>query len=145
MANDQSVNVLNRLLLAEYESVISRLEQVDPYVSMLTADDRSQISRLLRDAQQHRRELSEMILNLRGAPIPPRYSTVTGGMHYVRLSHLMPEVLADLRRLISVYESAAGTSGNRDADALISTIQQNYRRNLSALEKLQGLQPAKAS
>lgn len=145
MASEQTVNVLNRLLLAEYESLIPRLEQVDPYVSMLTADDRTQISRLLHDAQQHRRELSEMILKLRGAPIPPRYSTVTGGMHYVKLSHLMPEVLADLRNLISVYESAAGTTGDRDADALVSRVQHNYRLNLAALEKLQGRQPARAS
>lgn len=136
MANEQAVNVLNRLLRAEYESLVPRLREADPFVSMESADDRRVIAGILRDVESHERDLSEMILRLRGAPASPRYSTDSGAIHYVTLAHLMPQILANLRQLIALYESSAGTTGDREADGLVSRILDNYRRGHAGLEKL---------
>jgi hypothetical protein len=136
MANERAVEILNRLLLAEYESVAPRLAQADPYVSLPSSEDRAVVANMLRDVTTHERDLTGMILSLRGAPVTRRFSTDSGAMHYVRLSTLMPSVLANMRQLISLYESAAGTTGSREADGMISRILDNYRRHYAALEKL---------
>ena len=136
MANERAVEILNRLLLAEYESVAPRLAQADPYVSLPSSEDRAVVANMLRDVASHERELTGMILSLRGSPVTRRFSTDSGGMHYVRLSHLMPSVLANMKQLISLYESALGATGSREADALVSRILDNYRRHFAGLERL---------
>ncbi|MBK8267319.1 MAG: hypothetical protein IPK83_03060 [Planctomycetes bacterium] len=136
MANERAIEVLNRLLAAEFESVAPRLAQADPYVSLPSSDDQAVVANMLRDVTTHERELTQMILSLRGAPVTRRFATDSGGMHYVRLSHLMPSVLANIKQLISLYESSAGTTGSREADGLISRILDNYRRHFAGLEEL---------
>ncbi len=145
MSNEQAVVVLNRLLAAEFESVVPRLAQAGPYVSLSTTNDRAEIDAILRDIQTHKRELTELILKLRGSPAPRRYATDTGGMHYVKLSHLMYEVIAGLRELIALYESSAGTTNNSEADALISRILDRYRKHLSTLDRIHGAPVSKTA
>ena len=128
--------MLNRVLAAEYESLLPRLKESDPWVSLNSADDGAELIATVRDAESNVRELNEMILDLRGAPVSRRAATASSSVHYVNLSYLMPAILADLRRLISIYESAAGTTGHRQADALLSRILENYRRHLAALDKI---------
>jgi len=137
MSHQNAVDALNDLLAAEYESLIPRLAQADPYVSWPAADDRALIEQMLADVEAHKRDLTQLILKLRGSPVPPRYSTETGGLHYVQLSYLMPAVIQSVREMIAAYESA-GPTGSAEADALNARHLADYRRYLTHLEKLHG-------
>ena len=128
-----AIDVLNRLLAAEHAGLIARLGEAAPFVGLPAAADGAIVQRLLADVCNHQRDLTELILRLRGSPLPRRYSTSTGGVHYVKLAYLIPDVIESLRRMIGAYESASA-AGHADADALIALHLTDYRRCLAELE-----------
>ena len=130
-----AVSMLNDLLGAEFGSLIPRLAEASPFVTWRATEGQALIRRMLADAQTHQRELTLLILELRGAPNPPRYDADTGSLHYVKLSHLMPEVIESVRRLIAAYQSA-GPTGSAEADTLIARNLKTYQQHLTRLEKL---------
>lgn len=132
---DHAIDTLNRLLDAEYSSLVHRLGESNPFVTWPAAADRAVVEKIVADVRRHQHELVEMILSLRGAPVPLRYPTALSGMHYLKLSFLMPQVLASMRELVKTYESA-GSTGRPQADALIARILADHKRYLAELEKL---------
>jgi len=130
-----AVDTLNDLLGAEFVSLIPRLGEASPFVTWPATEDQALIRQMLADAQTHQRELTQLILALRGSPNPPRYDAEVGALHYVKLSYLMPEVIESVRRLIAAYESA-GPTGSAEADALIARHLKTYQQHLAHLEKL---------
>jgi hypothetical protein len=132
---DHAVDILNRLLAAESGSLIHRLRESNPFVNTRAASDHAIVGKMIADVQRHRHELVEMILSLRGAPAPPRYATELGGVHYLKLSFLMPQVIADTRELVKTYESAGSTS-YPETDALIAQILADHKRHMADLERL---------
>jgi hypothetical protein len=132
---EPAIETLNRLLDAEHGNVVHRLGESNPFVTWPAAADRAIVEKTVADVRRHQHELVEMILSLRGAPIPPRYPTSTGSVHYLKLSFLMPQVIAGLRQLVKTYESA-GSTGRPQADALIARILADHKRHLAELEKL---------
>lgn len=134
MSDQVAINTLNKLLSAEYESLIPRLREADPFVSWPAADDRALVEQMLADVEAHERDLTEMIIRLRGMPLPPRYSAETSSVHYIKLDYLMPAVIDSVRRLIVTYEST-GATGHAETDALIARNLANYQNHLSMLEK----------
>ncbi len=137
MPESHSIDTLNRLLAAEYQGLVPRLAQADPFVSMPAAGDRALLLRMAADGRAHERDLIEMIIRLRGAPVPRRFATESGGVHYIGLSHLIPLLIEDLRRLVAVYESA-GATGTAEADALTARFLHDYRGYLKTLETMHG-------
>lgn len=140
---ERAVDTLNRLLAAEHGSLVRRLEEAAPFVSWRSASDRAEIQRMFSDTECHQRDLIQMIIRLRGAPLPPTYPTAVGGLHYLRLSYLMPQVIAGVRDIVDLYESV-GTTGDRDADALCGRILENHKRHLANLQRIHSnlFQPA---
>ena len=132
---EPAIEILTLLLEAEYGNLVHRLGEADPYVNWLAAADRAVVEKMIADVRRHQHELVEMILTLRGAPIPPRYPTALGRVHYLKLSFLMPQVIASVRELVRTYESA-GSTGRPQADALIARIRADHKRHLAELEKL---------
>ena len=132
---DLAVDILNRLLIAEYGSLIHRLAEASPYVSWRSTEHHAAIQRMLADVKRHQHELAGMIVRLRGAPAPRTYPTSVGGVHYLKLSYLMPQVIAGARDLVQLYEQA-GTTGDGDADALIARNLEDHRRHLRELEQI---------
>ena len=130
-----SVDVLNRLLKAEYGNVVNRLREADPFVSAASAEDRLLLDRMLADESAHERDLSETIIALRGTPAPRDYPTDVGGLHYLQLSFLMPQIIAAKRALVKVYESA-GVTGDAGADGLKDRILENHQRDLADVERM---------
>lgn len=130
-----AVDTLNDLLGAEFASLIPRLGEASPFVTWPAAEDQALLRRMLADSQTHQRELTQLILKLHGSPNPPRYDVDTGGLHYVKLSHLVPEFIESVRRLITTYESA-GPTGSAEADALVARNLADYQQHLTYLEKL---------
>ncbi|HKQ46909.1 MAG TPA: hypothetical protein VJZ71_02440 [Phycisphaerae bacterium] len=132
---EHAVDTLNRLLDAESSSLVHRLSESNPFVTWPAAADRAVVERIVADVGRHRRELVEMILTLRGAAVPPRYPSSMGGVHYLKLSYLMPQVITSVRELVKTYESA-GSTGRPQADALIARLLADYQRHLAELEKM---------
>ena len=130
-----TVDGLNRLLRAEYGSMLFRLHEASPHVTWTSAGDRLLIDRMMNDERTHERELIDAILDRRGAPAPRNFPTNTGEVHYLDLTYLMPQVLASKRELVRIYESA-GNTGDPAADALRSRILDNHRRHLAGLDRL---------
>ena len=58
-----------------------------------------------------------------------------GGVHYLNLSYLMPQVIAGLRSLIQLYEKL-GPTGSAEADGLVSRLLSDHKRHLAELEKM---------
>ncbi|MBE7506426.1 MAG: hypothetical protein HS101_09095 [Planctomycetia bacterium] len=140
---ERAVQTLNRLLAAEYGNLVQRLDEADPFVTWPAAEDRAEVRRMFDDSKQHQRELIQAIIRLRGAPVPPTYPTSVGGVHYLKLSFLMPQVVAGVRDLVKTYEQA-GTTGDREADDLVARILADHQRNLASLQRLHSnlLQPS---
>lgn len=132
---NQAVNVLDDLLAAERASLLQRLGESGPFVSWSATEDHALVRQMLADEHEHVRDLVEGILKLRGSPSPAVVPTDTGGVHYLQLAFLMPQVIADKRRLVKKYESAPPPD-DRLAEALVSRILQTHRRHLAELEKL---------
>lgn len=132
---ERAVQTLNRLLAAEYGNLIQRLAEADPFVTGQSAADHAEAERMLEDIKRHQRELAQMIIRLRGAPVPPNYPTSLGGVHYLKLSYLMPQVIAGVRELVRLYEQA-GTTGDPEADALVARILADHQRHLATLQRL---------
>jgi hypothetical protein len=89
---------------------------------------------MVADSEAHRRGLAELILKLRGAPVSPRRGIESSGIHYVKLTHLVPHILAGLRELVAAYDTA-GNFANPDALTLIARNRENYRSALAELEE----------
>ena len=133
--NKTAVDKLNRLLAAEYASLVHRLAEADPYVAWTSADDRALVERMAADEKAHIQALSDLIFDLRGAPVPPSYPTEVSGIHYLQLDYLMPQIIAGKRRLVAAYE-AAGATGDARADGLVRRHLADHQRHLSELLKL---------
>jgi len=131
------VSILNRLLHAENCSLVSRLREAGPFVSQGAAKDRLLVDRMLADEREHERGLAEMILALRGTPDPGPVPIEAGGLHYLTLSFLMPQIIASKEDLIRTYE-AAGSTGIAQADSLKNRYLENHRRHLRDLQRLHG-------
>ena len=134
MSNEQATDTLNDLLQAECGTLSQHLGECSPFVSMLTAEDGALLKGIAVDSRVNQRALADLILKLRGSPRPGHIPTELGGVHYLTLSYLMPQIIAGFRTLIAKYESSSGTR-SPEADALISRIAAQYRRQLSELQQ----------
>ncbi len=140
MTHASLIDVLNDLLAAEQASLIHRLGEARPYVDEAAAGDWAAVEQLIADEAAHERDLAAMIQRLGGAPSPSNAATETGGLHYVALRHLMPDVRADLQALIAAYEAATGT-GDANGDALITRNLTIYRRHQAAIHTVRAEPP----
>jgi hypothetical protein len=142
MANERTIEILNKLLDAEHVSFFQRLAEACPFVSASEATTWATVCDMVAAAGARRRELTEMIVKLRGSPVPPRRAADTTSIHYVNLSFLMPKIAAAMRELVELYASA-GRTGKAEADALIARSLAEQKRYLAEIEKL-GSQSAPA-
>lgn len=135
MASQRVVDTLNALLAAEYASILPRIRQSDPFVSLSAADDRAAAQSLMQQNERHEGELSKLIMELRGSPVSPAFDIDTTSYHYVTLEYLVPQIIQSVQGLIAAY-TAAGATGHTKADALITQNLADYQRQLKPLEKM---------
>jgi len=131
--DDRAIDTLNRLLVAEYGSILPHLRQSDPFVSLSAADEAAVVDGLVRDNDMHEKALVALVLDLRGKPAPVRYDIDTTGYHYLSLEHLIPIIVEDVRGLVAAY-SSAGSTGNSRADRLIAMHLADYESRLNVLQ-----------
>ncbi|MFH1419138.1 MAG: hypothetical protein ABII12_12745 [Planctomycetota bacterium] len=135
MADEKAIEILNRLLDAEYTSLAQRIGEVYPFVEGSKVAVKTVVERMVAAETDNQLQLAKMIVRLRGAPVTPRRTTATTGMHYLDLSFLIPKMVAAQKKLIRLYETT-GATGNADADALIGRIQAGHQSRLAELESL---------
>jgi hypothetical protein len=135
MPDEQVIEMLNRLLAAEYATMIPRLAEAEPFVRPAMTAARAVVQRLIAAYAGHIRGLVEMLLSLRGSPVTPRCSAGATSLHYADLASILPAVVADLRKLVALYEAAPAT-GRDPVDALIGRILADHRRDLAELDRL---------
>jgi hypothetical protein len=120
--------------MAEHGSLIQRLAEAEAHVSWPAAGDHLIVEQMLKETKDHQQSLANMILDLRGAIRPPYYPTELGEVHYLELSFLMPRVIANVRKLVTLYESAGVR--NSDAAVLVNRILGDHRRHLEQLDRI---------
>jgi hypothetical protein len=140
MADERAIEILNKLLDAEHVSFMQRLSEACPFVNVAEAAQWAKVTGMLTAAAARQRELTELIIKLRGSPVPPRRFAETTSIHYVNLSFLMPKIAAAVRDLVQAYASA-GRTGTAEADAFIARGLAEQKRHLADVD-LPGSQPA---
>lgn len=139
-----AVSILKRLLHAEHSSLVNRLREAGPFVSQATAKERLIVDQMLADETNHERGLANAIIELRGTPDPGPLPTELGGMHFLTLSFLMPQIIASKEALIRAYESA-GSTGIPQIDEFKNRCLEDHRRHLQDLRHIHGGMAAVAS
>jgi len=143
MDHQSDIDTLNALLAAEYSGLVHRLAEAGAHVTWPAAGDHQIVQQMLRETQAHHAALAESILRLRGSPRPPTYPTSVGGVHYLKLSFLMPQVIANVRNLVRLYEAARII--DKAAALIVRRHLDEHRRHLGELERIHANLPRQAS
>ena len=139
-----AVSILNKLLHAEHSSLVNRLREAGPFVSQATAKERLVVDEMLADEVNHERGLADFIIQFRGTPDPGTVPTEVGGLHYLTLSFLLPQIIKSKESLIRAYESA-GSTGLQRVDDFKNRCLEDHRRHLQDLRRIHGGMAAPAS
>jgi len=131
------VSILKSLLHAEHSSLVNSLREAGPFVSQATARERQLVDRMLADETDHERGLAEMIISLRGTPDVGTVPIEVGGLNYLTLSFLLPQIIASKTNLIRTYESA-GATGIPHVDGMKNRFLDDHCRHLRDLQRLHG-------
>lgn len=130
-----TIATMSRLLQAEQAGLVRLVTEAGAFVSSARAADRTRVERIAEDEREHERAMARLILERGGSIGPATLPTDAGGLHFLDLCHLLPLLIADERRLIRSFESAEST-GDEQADALVSRILEDHVRHLAELDKL---------
>lgn len=131
-----AVRALNRLLQAEYASVLRRLGESTPFISWASADESQALADMIQQESEHIERLISAILDLRGVPAPRRVDTSSAEIHYCELHSLIPRILADKQHLIGCYEQALADLKGSPAASVAGRILTRHRQHLEALQSL---------
>lgn len=140
MDNPAVASVLNQLLDAEQQSLVLRVAESTPFVSLAEVPAWTQIRNMAKSSQKHRAALSELILDFGGQPAPRRGDLATGNLHYLDLFSVLPRVVEAQESLDALYrrltpQLASEPRAARLANAILA-------RHESDLQKLRQLVPA---
>jgi len=131
------IDTLNDLLSYESTSLLPRLAESTIFVSWASAGDAECVSTIIVEEIEHQAWLVEAISDLGGDPASPSPDIRSAEVHFLDLGYILPRVLADRKRLLSAYESAAARIGaNAHAADIIAKITQRHRRHLETITNM---------
>ncbi len=138
MQNEEVVERLNQLLQLESSGLLTRLEQVQPFVEWADAAAVPLFKEIVADEEDFRRLLTEAILAVDGVPAPPAPDAASAAVHYLDARYLLPRLIEDEQRRIAVYERLAGQfPPGSPAGPTVSGILERHRQHVAALQELQ--------
>ena len=141
MDNPAVAAVLNQLLDAEQQSVVLRVAESTPFVSLAEVAAGNLVRGMARSSRTHREQLTEMILNLGGQPVPRRADLLSGNLHYLDLFSVLPRLLEAQESLVSQYrQRSPRLASDRQAADLAGKI---LARHEADLQKLRDAIPAR--
>jgi len=140
MNNDKLIDLLNDILAAELRSLLPRLRESTVFVDWASADDLFAVNGMMNEELEHVAWLVDAINDVGGDPAPVTADIRSTGAHYLRLSYILPQVLRERRRALSLFESAAPQlAANDRASVVASRIIERKRRHVDHLAQLNEL------
>lgn len=134
---ETTIAILNELLEAEGKSLLVRMSEAAPFVSREGASSVEAVSSIAAEQSRHMGALIRGIVELGGMPVPRQPDASTTHLHYLDLAFLVPQVLADARRLIGMYERALERVAPGSASgALVGRLLLGHRAQIGRLERL---------
>jgi hypothetical protein len=138
-ANQSAViDILNDLLDVELNSVFQLLGDSDIYMDRSNAAFRRPLAQMLAASPRRASELSKLIDDLGGIPIPRGLQAAEQNVAYLSLKFLLPRLVAAKELAIARWETAIKTFGDRSREAtlLLSKHLTEHRFHLSLLQKI---------
>ncbi len=143
MDNPSVAAVLNQLLDEEQQSLVLRVAESTPFVSLAEVAAGNLIRKMARTSRTHRAQLSELILDLGGQPVPRRADLNTGNLHYLDLFSMFPRLLEAQESLDNLYRQLTPKlASDRRAAALAGQILARHEADLQSLRRLVPAQQA---
>jgi hypothetical protein len=134
------IDILNDLLDLEINSVFQFLGDSAPYLNHNNASFRRPLAEMI--AASHRRagELSDMIDDLGGTPIPRGLQTEDQYLAYLSLKFLLPRLIGAKELAIARWERARSLLGTQSprAAALVDKHLAEHRADLAILQRAAG-------
>ena len=142
MDNPAAASALNRLLDAEQQSLVLRVAESTPFVSLEEVEVANVVRAMAGASKDHRAALTELILDLGGQPVPRRADLGTGNLHYLDLQAVLPQLLHAQETLVDSHKQIAPKlAGEPRAARLAAKI---LSRHESDLQRLRSAIPVKA-
>lgn len=130
------VAILNELLALEEQGLPARMLESTVFVSQVSVEDSTIVSRMADAQREHCAWLSEAIIDNGGAPGPRVGDATSGDLHFQDIHCLMPRLAADREAIVAKYALAAERlSALPEAAGLISRIQARHREELATLKE----------
>ena len=128
-----AADVLNELLRAEYRSHLYRLGDMAPHVSWPTVVQADLIDRAVGRVREHADRLAQAVLDLRHSPAPRTLDLATASAHYCDVPSVLPQLVAEKRRLVSLYEGAVARLAGHPAGDVVASLLAGHRDHLAEL------------
>ncbi len=139
MESEKVCAILNELLAGELRATAPRILESTVYISQLAVAQLPVAQRIARQTHSNGEALTELILDLGGAPGPPMPHAATAHLHFQDLHRLLPALIDDHERLIRKYEIAAERVASEPRiQEVVTRILQRHREELC---ELRGLAP----
>ena len=139
------VDLLNELLANEQRTPAHRLLESNVIVSRVAMDGLGPVQAMARASREHTAWLTELILELDGAPGLRFGDPTSADLHYQELHHALPRLVREHQALIRKYELASERlAGEPEAQEVVERILARHRKLLSALEQVRSRTTAEA-
>jgi bacterioferritin (cytochrome b1) len=143
MDNPAVAAVLNQLLDAEQQSLVLRVAESTPFISLAEVAAGNLVRAMAQASRTHREQLTEMILDLGGQPVPGRADLPSGNLHYLDLFSVLPRLLEAQESLVAQYKQRSPRlASDRQAAELAGKILTRHETDLQKLRTIIPIQPA---
>ena len=130
------VDLLNELLANEQRAPAHRLLESNITLSRVAMDGLGPVQAMARASREHMEWLTELILELDGAPGLRFGDPTSADLHYQELHHALPRLVREHQALIRKYELASDRlAGEPEAQEVVQRILAHHREHLSTLEQ----------
>jgi len=140
MDNPIAAAALNHLLDAEQQSVVLRVAESTPFISLEEVTVGNIVRAMAQASRIHRAALTELILDLGGQPVPRRAVLLSGNLHYLDLQSMMPQLLQAQESLIALYKHLAPRLASEPGAA--QQVNRIHARHEADLARLRAALPA---
>lgn len=136
MDSPSPVAILNELLVLEERGLPARVLESTVFVSQVSVEDSTMVSRMADAQREHCAWLSEAVVDNGGVPGPRTANATSADLHFQDIHCLMPRLAADREAIVAKYALAVEfLSALPDVAGLISRIQGRHRDELAALSE----------
>ena len=124
MNDDLLSRDLNELLALETRGLLRFLDGAAPYLTAETYKIWAGLRQMAAATSSHARRLTEILESLKLPVRPASFQTAMANYHYATLTSMLPLLVAETRRQVTVYEQAVAHASDRRliADALGSML-----------------------